>query len=114
MGNNEELVALINRHFDELNTKISTLHIDMIGQKAQLETVHRDLEEMKKAFPKDEEGLRDYAAHNGFHDDYNTSRKNWSAILLETKKKVFSGVAWAAVLFLAYSVWEFVKTELKK
>lgn len=110
----EELAALINQHFEVLNVKIEQLHSDMALNKSLIDDVHKDLEEVKKAFPKDEEGMRDYAAHHGFHFDYATSKKNWASIWLEIRKKIFSGAAWAVILFFCYAVWEAFKQEVKK
>lgn len=96
--------------FETLNAKIGALHMDMIGNKADIHHLHEDLESIKKAFPKDEDGSRDFVGHHDHHDGLIKASKKWSEIGTDVTKKLFGGIAWIVVVFVAMSIWEQIKS----
>lgn len=99
--------------FETLNAKIGALHMDMIGNKADIHHLHEDIEAMKKAFPKDGEGVRDFSGHHDHHDGLIRASKKWSDIGTDVTKKLFGGIAWIIMVFVAMSVLEKIKSSIK-
>ena len=99
---------------ETLNVKMNAMHIDMTSHKMETHTIHADVEAIKKAFPKDGEGLRDFSGHHNFHGAMIDRSRKWGDIGNDVLKKLFGGVAWVTVCFVAYSIWEAVKHEVKK
>lgn len=99
--------------FELLNAKIGALHIDMVGQNAKIEHLQRDVDEITKAFPKTDEGGRDYHGHYDHHDGLIKASKRWGEIGTDVTKKLFGGIAWIVVVFVALAVWERIKSSIK-
>jgi hypothetical protein len=97
-----------------LEVKINAMHIDMTSHKMETHTMKTDVDAIKKAFPKDGDGLRDFSGHHDFHGDMIVHSQKWSDIWNDVMKKLFGGIAWVTVCFVAYSIWESIKNEAKK
>lgn len=97
---------------ESTNAKLGAIHIDMIGQKADIQHLHNDVELIKRAFPKNDEGNRDYHGHHDHHDELIKTSKRWAEIGTDVAKKVFGGMAWLAVVFVAMAMWEKFKASL--
>lgn len=111
---NREFWQHVMQQFESVSAKLSALHIDMVGNKADMHVLKADVEDLKKAFPKNSEGARDIDGHRGFHETMDESARSWKEIWIDVRKKVFSGIAWVTLCFIAYSIWEAIKAEAKK
>lgn len=111
-SNEGEFWGYVIGQFETLNIKINALHVDMIGNKADIAHLHEDMESIKKAFPKNDEGARDYHGHHDHHDGLIKASKKWSEIGTDVTKKLFGGIAWIIVVFVAMSIWEQIKTSI--
>lgn len=107
--------------FETLNVKMNAMHIDMVGHKADMaslqidvEHVHRDVEAIKRGFPKDDSGERDFDGHHNHHEGLIRSSKKWGDIGTDVLKKLFGGAAWVTVCFVAYAVFEAIRGKLLK
>ena len=99
--------------FELLNAKIGALHIDMVGHKAEMQHLHADIEDVKRAFPKTDEGARDYHGHYDHHDGLIKASRRWGEIGTDVTKKLFGGIAWIVVVFVALAIWERIKASIK-
>lgn len=100
--------------FESLQAKMNAMHIDMVGHKADMASMSKDIDAIKKGFPKDAGGERDYDGHHDYHSDLIERAKTWKEIWMDVKKKVFGGVAWATVAYVAYQAWLIFKHEVNK
>lgn len=110
----EEFVQHIVAQLEQLNAQVHSLHIDFVGHKAETDSLHRDINELKSAFPKDADGKYNYSGHNYFHYSVDKTKKSWSEIWMDVKKKIFGGIAWAVILLVSYSIWEYMKLKIKQ
>ena len=102
----------ITSQLESTNAKLVAIHIDMIGNKADLHRLQTAVEDLEKAFPKTDEGTRDYRGHYDHHDGLIKTSKRWAEIGTDVAKKVFGGVAWLVVVFVALAVWEKIKVSV--
>ena len=99
---------------ESLGAKMNAMHIDMVGHKADMSHMQRDIDAIKKGFPKDGEGNRDYDGHHDYHGDLIEKAKTWREIGIDVRKKLFGGIAWAVLVYVAYQLWEIFKHEVRK
>ena len=92
---------------EAINKKMDEIHKEHHEIKA-------DVRDIRDAFPKDEEGKHDFDGHHDDHIVRRDAAKSWNEIFMDVKKKMFSGVAWATVIFLGYAIFEATKQALKK
>lgn len=111
-GTDGDLWRYMIQQFEMTNAKLNAIHLDMVGHKADLQHLHTDVEAIKKAFPKDDEGSRDFDGHRDHHDGLIRTSKRWSDIGNDVLKKLFSGLAWVTVVFIALSIWSEIKRRL--
>lgn len=97
---------------ESTNAKLGAIHIDMVGHKADLQHLQNDVEAIKKAFPKADDGTRDYHGHHTHHDGLIRTSKKWADIGTDVSKKVFGGIAWLVVVFVALALWEKIRASL--
>ncbi len=64
-------------------------------------------ESIYAAFPE-----RDFQEHYAYHKEKNEAKKHAKEILLEGKKKLFSGVVWGGLTLLGYGALEWIKQHL--
>jgi hypothetical protein len=103
---NSEFWGYLVQQLQSLDAQMKAMHIDMVGQKATLNHVQDDVEEIKRGFPKDEDGGRDYDGHHDHHEQMIKSAKKWGDIWTDVAKKLFGGIAWVCVVFVAYALWD--------
>lgn len=108
-----EFWGYVRGQFETLNAKMGALHMDMISNRADIQHLHDDMESMKKAFPKDDDGMRDFLGHHDHHDGLIKASKKWSEIGTDVTKKLFGGIAWIIVVFVAMSIWEQIKSNIR-
>lgn len=94
------------------SAKLDAMHIENIGHKAETHAIQQDVDALKRAFPKDDDGHRDYEGHEVYHGKLIRSYKTWQEIWVDVRKKLFGGIAWAIVVFIAWSIWEGIKVKL--
>lgn len=97
---------------ETVNAKLNAIHTDNINHKSETSAIKRDVEEIKEAFPKDESGTVDFDGHHDYHWKLVEASKSWREIWVDVRKKVFGGVAWAVIVFVAYTAWEELKRRL--
>lgn len=111
---NAAFLEYISGQLECVNAKLNAIHIDNINHKSETAVIKQDVESIKKAFPKNSDGNADIDGHHDYHWKLVESAKTWNDIWVDVRKKLFGGIAWAIVVFVAYSVWESVKQEVKK
>lgn len=99
---------------ESLGAKMNAMHIDMVGHKADMNAMQKDIDSIKRGFPKDNEGNRDFDGHHDYHGEIIARAKTWREIWLDVRKKVFGGIAWAVLAYVAWQAWEIFKTEVRK
>ena len=107
-------IVFASQSLRSLDAQMKAMHIDLVGIKAELHSTKGDVEALKKAFPKDDEGGRDYDGHHDYHGNLIEASRSWAEIRKEVAKKVFTSVTWALLVLLAYSVWEYFKSKVKE
>lgn len=112
-GQDSEMWRYVVAQLESTNAKLGAIHIDMVGHKADMQHMQQDVEEIKRAFPKADDGSRDYHGHHNHHDDIIKTSKKWSEIGTDVSKKVFGGIAWIVIVFIALAVWERIKATLR-
>lgn len=100
-------LSYIVSQLDALNQKMDAMHQDHIRQAAAIAG-------LESAIPKSSDGSPDYDGHHDYHFRLIESSKSWRDIWQDVKKKLFGGIAWATVCFIAYALWETIKHETKK
>ena len=90
----QEILKQITNKLEKLEVDISSLH-------ASVTALHMWKADVNSAFPNE-----NFEVHKIDHIEIQDSKKDRKAILLEVKKKVVSGVLWAALVFGAYSVYD--------
>ena len=99
--------------FAVITSKLEQVHEDMLSHKNETSEMRSDIDEIKKAFPKDEAGQDpDYSGHHGHHDKLIKTSKKWSEIGTDVTKKVFGGVTWIVLVFIALAIWNEIKSRL--
>lgn len=109
IGGSSEAAFLgyIVNQLESINDKLEAMHTEHTAMKG-------DIEDIKLAFPKSEDGERDFDGHHDYHDTLIRNSKSWGEIMTDVKKKLFGGIAWATVCFVAWAIWEGIKHEVKK
>lgn len=92
---------------EAINNKMDEIHNEHREIKDDVATI-------KSAFPKLDDGDHDFDGHLNDHVVRRDAAKSWNEIFMDVKKKVFSGVAWATVIFIGYAIFEAAKQALKK
>ena len=92
---------------EAINAKMDSMH-------AEHGEMKEDVKSIKEAFPKDEDGAHDFDGHCDYHDALIKNAKSWGEILQDVKKKVFGGIAWATICFIAYALWQAIKEDLHR
>jgi len=113
-GDDRALMTYIVTQLESVNAKLNAIHIDSVGHKAEMHIIKQDINDIKKAFPKTPDGEVDLDGHHDYHWKLVESSKTWNEIWTDVRKKLFGGIAWAIVVFVAYSIWESIKNEVKK
>lgn len=108
-GVDSTLWRYLTEQLESTNAKLGAIHIDMIGSKADLHRLQSAVEDLEKAFPRNDDGARDYHGHYDHHDKLIKTSKRWADIGTDVAKKVFSGVTWVVLVFIAVAVWEQIK-----
>lgn len=99
--------------FSVITTKLEQVHEDMLAQKNAHTAMQGDIDEIKRAFPKHENGEDpDYFGHHDHHDKLIKTSKRWSEIGTDVLKKVFGGVTWIVLVFIALAVWNEIMNRL--
>lgn len=98
--------------FELLNIKLNAMHIDSVNHKSETHMMKMDIEAIKKGFPKNDDGERDFDGHHDYHGNLIKASKRWGEWLNNAGKNLFSGLVWATVLFVAYSIWEKIKRDI--
>jgi hypothetical protein len=111
-GSDGDMWRYVIGQLESTNAKLGAIHMDMIEHKANMHHLHVDVEEIKKAFPKAEDGERDYYGHHSHHDGIIRTSKRWSDIGQDVAKKVFTGVTWVVFVFIALAIWEKFRASL--
>lgn len=99
---------------ESLGAKMNAMHIDMVGHKADMANMSKDIDSIKRGFPKNDEGERDFDGHHDHHDGLIKTSKKWSDIGQDVLKKIFGGVAWLTVCFIGYAIYTAIKEALRK
>lgn len=102
-------LSYIVSQLEAVNAKLNAIHTDSINHRAETSHMEVMIHEIRKAFPKDEEGSPNFDGHHDHHWKFDQSAKSWKEVWVYVRKKVIGGVAWAVLLFILYSIWEEIK-----
>lgn len=100
-------LSYIVAQLDALNQKMDAMHQDHIRQAAAISG-------LESAIPKASDGTPDYDGHHDYHYGLIESSKSWREIWTDVRKKLFGGIAWATVCFVAYAIFEAIRVAIKK
>lgn len=100
-------LSYIIAQLEAINAKMDSMH-------AEHSEMKEDVKSLKEAFPKNEDGAHDFDGHCDYHDALIKNAKSWGEILQDVKKKVFGGIAWATICFIAYALWQAIKEDLHR
>lgn len=100
-------LSYIVSQLEVINDKLEAMHNDHIRQAAAIAG-------LESAIPKDEHGTPDYDGHHDDHASRNQLFKTARRMITNAIDKLFTGALVSAVLFIAYSVLESIKQEVKK
>lgn len=92
---------------EAINSKMDEIHREHYE-------IKNNVQEIKDAFPKTEEGEHDFDGHRDDHVIRRDAARSWKEIGQEVKKKVASGATWAVICFIGLAIYQFVKGELNK
>ena len=112
-GPDAEFWRYVVGQFEVVNAKLNAMHMSSVEQKVEVHSIRQDVESIKKAFPKGEDAP-DYNGHHDHHESIIKASRKWGEIGTEVLKKLFGGIAWITLCFIAYSIWEAIKQEVKK
>ncbi len=102
-------LSYIVSQLETVNAKLNAIHIDTLNHRAETVRMEIAINDIKQAFPKDEEGLPDIGGHHDHHWRLIQASKSWGEIWMDVRKKVFGGMAWAVLLFVLWAIWEEIK-----
>lgn len=103
-GLDTNILNYIVGQFAMIDAKLDDIHNDMSVQKSETSQIRADVNEIKRAFPKDG-GEPDYDGHHDHHDKLIKTSKKWSEIGTDVTKKLFGGVTWIVLCFVALAIW---------
>lgn len=92
---------------EAINEKMGEIHKEHHEIKA-------NVQDIKDAFPKDEEGKYDFDGHHDDHAIRRDAARSWKEIGQEVKKKIAGGAAWALLCFIGLAIYQAIKSELNK
>lgn len=105
-------LSYIVAQLETVNAKLNAIHIDAINHRTETSVMKKSIDDIRAAFPKNEDGDPDIDGHHDYHWRLIEASKSWREIWIDVRKKIFGGVAWATVLFVAYAIWEEFKRKV--
>lgn len=105
------------RQVQEQNTHELTSH--MHNEEAEIKKIHKEVSESNSkmdsvvnSFPQTNDGRPDFKEHRDNHDELKQNKDTWNRRKSQITDHLLSGLAWAAVVGIGLSIWEFLKVKL--
>lgn len=71
------------------------------------------LADVEGAYPKDEDGKPDYHGHRDYHRKLISDAADMQIARTKVMHRVMEGGAWGTVVFIGYTVWDYIKAHVK-